>query len=389
MLLFNIWKKEDIMINLQAIICTNGLAILLLLVILQSSRRLSRRRLFDYRIFNIMIGVNITQCSFEIISYSINGIDNPWIIKLNTLIVIFQIINNAIFAFIWVLFADFKLFEDMDRLRKRYKYLAIPALLIIIGSIANLFIPVFFSFSKQDHVYQRTILYIIPNIVVLFYLIYGTIIIYWNKLKVGKYMFMPAIIFMIPIVICSLIDLLFYGISIKMAGVAVALTSVFVNIQNELSYTDSLSGLLTRQYMVTYLTTEIKRSSDSKKIAAIMLDIDKFKSINDNFGHLMGDDAIHSVGQLLHKAVSKENRAFRFAGDEFMVIQLVEKEEEITELISRIRSMTDKFNDNKNKPYVLQFSIGYSIFDKQTDTMDTFLERMDAAMYVEKKKKNI
>ncbi|MDD3222362.1 MAG: GGDEF domain-containing protein, partial [Lachnospiraceae bacterium] len=263
-----------------------------------------------------------------------------------------------------------------------------PAFLISVGSIVNLFTPVFFHIT-ENNIYQRTGLYIIPYIFTYLYLAYGVVLIYCYRNKVKKYLFLPAIIFMVPILLGSLLQFFFYGLSLVWIGVAVALVSLYVNVQNEASCIDVLSGLYNRQYLNHYLYSESKRSNSKKMLAGILLDVDHFKHINDEFGHLVGDDAIASAGDILRNSVSEDGLATRFAGDEFVVVKLIEDEQEVIDTLQRIEENTKKFNEDAEKDYQLQFSMGYSIYDRKSDSIDTFLSRMDGAMYAEKRKKRM
>ena len=146
------------------------------------------------------------------------------------------------------------------------------------------------------------------------------------------------------------------------------------------------TGLYTRPYMIQYLGTAVNQASDPVQVAGIMMDIDSFKSINDTFGHLTGDDAIENTGKLLLGVISKNGIAARYAGDEFVVILKIKSKDEITSLIQRIEKATEEFNASSQKQYKLSFSFGYSIYEKN-DTTDEFLGRMDRAMYNEKHRK--
>jgi hypothetical protein len=83
----------------------------------------------------------------------------------------------------------------MRRIKRIYPFVAIPAIIIIIGSLINLGTPVFFVVDEYN-IYQRTDLYIIPYAVTYFYLAYGVILIYSCRKKVNKYLFLPAMLFM-------------------------------------------------------------------------------------------------------------------------------------------------------------------------------------------------
>ncbi|MDD2956328.1 MAG: GGDEF domain-containing protein [Oscillospiraceae bacterium] len=372
------------MIDLKAILVANGAAVVLLQILLLSTRRALRHRFLDDRLFHIMVGSVMLQCMVETATYFVDGNTAPGMQTLSLLLNSTLFINNIIFVFLWPLYADFKLFGDIKRLKRIYPFVAIPAMLVILGGVVNLFVPVFFRITPEN-IYERTGLYFFPYLCTYFYLAYGVVLIYRYRNKVHKYLFLPAIIFMIPILLGSVLQYFFYGLSLIWIGAAIALCSLYVNVQNEVSYTDPLSGLLTRQYMNHYLDSETRRGFSGKKIAGIMLDIDQFKLINDKFGHLMGDDAIRFTGKILRRSVPPDSVAVRFAGDEFMVILQVESETEVEDAIRAIRKNTDAFNSLGQKPYELRFSVGYSLYGQPGDSIDAFLGRIDAAMYADKK----
>ncbi|NCC00752.1 MAG: diguanylate cyclase [Clostridia bacterium] len=381
-------RGGDALINLPAIFIANGTAIMLLIILLLSSHKNTRYGLLDDKIFYAMVACTILQCFIESAAFYIDGKILPGYHTFGVILNAILYIANICFAFMWTIYADFKVFSDRKRLRRIYPFVGIPAFLISVGSIVNLFTPVFFHIT-ENNIYQRTGLYIIPYIFTYLYLAYGVVLIYCYRNKVKKYLFLPAIIFMVPILLGSLLQFFFYGLSLVWIGVAVALVSLYVNVQNEASCIDVLSGLYNRQYLNHYLYSESKRSNSKKMLAGILLDVDHFKHINDEFGHLVGDDAIASAGDILRNSVSEDGLATRFAGDEFVVVKLIEDEQEVIDTLQRIEENTKKFNEDAEKDYQLQFSMGYSIYDRKSDSIDTFLSRMDGAMYAEKRKKRM
>jgi hypothetical protein len=155
------------MINYPAIYIANGAAVMLLSLILLSSKRPSITRLFDERLFYGMVIFNIIQCCIETVVFILDGNmaygSHTLLIVLNAALYI----NDIIFAFLWVIYADYKLFGDMRRIRRIYPYVGIPAILVLICCIINFVTPVFFTINEYN-VYQRTGLYIIPFAVTFF-----------------------------------------------------------------------------------------------------------------------------------------------------------------------------------------------------------------------------
>ncbi|NLL90992.1 MAG: GGDEF domain-containing protein [Ruminococcaceae bacterium] len=374
------------MINLPAIFIANGAAILLLLIVLLSIKRPLHSGMFEEKIFYAMILFNIIQCLFESIVFFLDGKALPGYRILSIILNEFLFINTVVFAYLWVIFVDYKLFSDMERIKRIYPFVAIPTVLIIIGCIINPIVPVFFTVNDYN-IYQRTNLFIIPYAVTYFYLIYGVVLIYSFRKRIHKYLFLPAVLFMVPIIISSALQFFFYGYSLVWLGVAIGLTSLFINVQNESSYVDMLSGLFNRQYLNNYLLIQSKKVDTDRTLAGILLDIDGFKNLNDSLGHLVGDDAISSAGKILRESVGNKGVSFRLGGDEFIVLMQIRSQKEIFEMIDRIKTETTLFNETKMKPYELHFSIGCSIFDKKNETIDDFLRNIDASMYEDKRKR--
>lgn len=374
------------MINFPAICIANGAAILLLLVILSGSRRVLHHEFFDEKIFYAMVTFNILQCFIETATFFIDGKMLYGYHTLSILLNTILFINNIVFAYSWTLFADYKLFEDMQRIKRIYPFVAIPAILIIIGCLINLATPVFFVVDEYN-IYHRTDLFVIPYAVTYFYLAYGVVLIYSYRKKVNKYLFLPVILFMIPIAIGSLLQLFFYGYSLVWLGVAIGMISLFINVQKESSCVDMLSGLFNRHHLNNLLLAHSQKGETASALAGIMLDIDGFKSINDRFGHIVGDDAISIVGKMLRTVVGDKGVLCRYGGDEFIVLMYINSQKEITDMIEKIKTRAMLFNESEKKPYRISFSIGYGTYENKHDSIDDFLRKIDVSMYDDKTRK--
>jgi diguanylate cyclase (GGDEF)-like protein len=163
--------------------------------------------------------------------------------------------------------------------------------------------------------------------------------------------------------------------------------SLFITVQNEASYVDMLSGLFNRQYLNNVLIMHSKKGDTARTLAGIMLDIDSFKSINDEFGHIVGDDAISTTGKILRTAVGDRGLLCRYGGDEFIILMHVNSQKETMDMIDAIKTQTILFNESGKKPYKLNFSIGYSTYESKHESIDDFLNKIDAFMYEDKKRK--
>lgn len=370
------------MINLGAIFIGNTIGAVLMIILLISSRTHARTVFVDEKIFLTMVWLTLSLCTAEFLSFLVDGATFPGAMMLNRILNSLLFAANISFAFIWTVYVDFKVYGDQQRLRRRYVWIGLPAAAIVLMSLLNLFSDVFFTISAEN-VYSRTSLVPLTYLCSYGYLLYGMTLVYGRKNQGRKYLFLPVMVFMIPIMIGSLCQFFFYGLSLVWVSVAVAVVSLYINIQNEDAYVDALTGLYNRLYLNRHLR-EI-RPGKGQCLAGIMLDIDHFKSINDTYGHAMGDQALQDVGRLLYRVADTHQAiAVRFAGDEFILLRSVSDRSEVEEMGHALRKAAEEFNNRKQRPYTLAFSMGIALFQEGAESLDDFISSMDTAMYQDK-----
>ena len=194
--------------------------------------------------------------------------------------------------------------------------------------------------------------------------------------------------FLIPPIIGSIIQYYKYGISLIYFCISISIVIVYIYVQNDTMITDSLTGLFNRRFMENYLSYETKKLKEGNLLCGVMLDVDNFKEINDKFGHMTGDEALEDVGQILKQCIVYTDVVARYAGDEFVIITKIKKEEDICKLFEKIEASTKHFNDFDDKPYEISFSYDYSIYNNDTG-IDYMFKTMDKNMYVMKNRKKV
>lgn len=152
----------------------------------------------------------------------------------------------------------------------------------------------------------------------------------------------------------------------------------------ELSITDSLSGLYNRRYFGYRLKEEFLRAERySGMLSLLMLDLDDFKALNDRYGHLVGDEAIRLVGGVLNESSRQIDLAVRYGGEEFtLLLPEVGLDGAIVraERVRRVMSLLDiKLGDVHIK---LTVSIGVASYDAETmHEPDDLVRFADEALY--------
>jgi len=152
----------------------------------------------------------------------------------------------------------------------------------------------------------------------------------------------------------------------------------------ELAVTDQLTGLHNRRYMEGQLSALARRAAmGGDPVAALMIDIDHFKKINDNFGHDVGDEVLREFAVRLASNVRAVDLPCRYGGEEFTVIMpdtQIEDAERIAERI-RLHVAGSPFRVAGGELLTVTISVGVAATIGTTDTPETLLKRADSAVY--------
>ncbi len=144
------------------------------------------------------------------------------------------------------------------------------------------------------------------------------------------------------------------------------------------SFVDRLTGLYNKHYLYDYYYSD-KQGWDDEKITLMFIDIDGFKQINDLYGHMTGDTVLKDIAESIIKNVGSMGEAFRFGGDEFLVIYKDIEIEEAYRIAENIRLETEK---NRYKQYNSDFSLTLSIgLVEGLPPLIDLITKADMAMY--------
>jgi diguanylate cyclase (GGDEF)-like protein len=146
-----------------------------------------------------------------------------------------------------------------------------------------------------------------------------------------------------------------------------------------ISETDKLTGLPNRGTIDAHLTREVKRAQRHRRdLALVMLDIDRFKSVNDGMGHLMGDRVLVEVARLIRDTVRGIDIAGRWGGEEFLILCPETAQYEALRVAERIREAVEAADFPDGRRHTV--SAGVAAFSPG-DEEDALLRRADAALY--------
>ena len=157
---------------------------------------------------------------------------------------------------------------------------------------------------------------------------------------------------------------------------------VFQKLQTQ-SITDGLTGIKTRRFFWEALSSEWKRASRSgRPFSVVLVDLDKFKEVNDSMGHLEGDLVLARVGRLLEQKCRQSNVVARYGGDEFIILMPETGIEQAQVLAERLRLWLA--TDPMMSEHQITGSFGVASFPVHGYSAEDIIRQADAGMYVSK-----
>jgi len=151
----------------------------------------------------------------------------------------------------------------------------------------------------------------------------------------------------------------------------------------EQAITDGLTGVKTHRFFMEALSAEWKRSTRAgRPFALVLMDLDRFKFVNDFYGHLEGDVVLQRVGKILEQSCRRSDVVARYGGDEFVVLMPETNVDQARQLGGKLRSgvASDAMLREKN----ISASFGIAAFPLHGSTPQELIQVADASMYVSK-----
>ena len=289
-------------------------------------------------------------------------------------------LGNVMIGYLWAKFIMVHMNIPFSDIRRNiYRTIGLISIVLL---VINIFYPLVFSVS--DGRYQRGFAYIIFLIFAAFYIL-DSLYLYVKRVKKnGSLKLFPVHIFLIPVILGVVIQAFFVEIAITWTSIAISVTGIMTALKNEIIFTDCLTGLYNREYL-EFLH---KRACNKKDcwVSGIMIDLNGFKQINDNYGHVEGDLALCIVADLLLKSFSEYGVVTRYAGDEFVIMLNTTDDQLIQKIIKSAKKNFVTENEKNDKLYQLSASMGYAITNLSNETIDDFMNRIDEQMYQDKMK---
>lgn len=293
-------------------------------------------------------------------------------------------------AFLWLLYV-YDILENGDGQRgKRVLLPALPALAILLMILINPWTHWLFYIDAQNP-YMRGKLFFVSAAVGIFYLVVasGLALIHFIKETVPEKKredWCLAFAALLPLV-GGILQIYFPRVELVWPLTVASLLMVYLNIQKDQVTQDGLTGLNNRRRLDQYLAELQERSCDGEACYFILLDVDKFKKVNDTCGHVAGDMVLKLVAEQLKRTFGSM-RAFlaRYGGDEFVIIIRGSEEHEVEEKIRELKEGVAGLNWIENRPWELSISVGCAQYGEcGVVEVNELIKLADARMYEQKR----
>ncbi|HAT6802695.1 TPA: diguanylate cyclase [Citrobacter freundii] len=150
---------------------------------------------------------------------------------------------------------------------------------------------------------------------------------------------------------------------------------------------DVLTKLLNRRFLPTIFKREIAHANRAgTPLSVLIIDVDKFKLINDTWGHNTGDEILRKVSQAFYDNVRSSDYVFRYGGDEFLIVLTEASENETLRIAERIRGRVEKtqIKAPSGEQIMISLSVGAALFSGHPD-YERLIQSADEALYLAKK----
>ena len=368
---------------------TNIYSIIILVIILISLRQYKESLNLGNNIFKTIIIVDIILMALDIFSCLIEGRPGAWVTGFYYATQVISLVIAPSIGVLWFYFINVLIQKQPIPIQKKHLWFLLPFFINAFLAVYSLFGNSLF-YIDEDNVYHRGHLFFVYILVAAFYFIISFVVMIVKRKSIRKSNFIPLHLFLIPPLIGAVLQSLYYGLLLTWQTIALSILLVFVFVQSENVVTDYLTGLYNKREFEKYLSTINKSSYRFRKLGGIFFDLDNFKQINDQFGHLMGDFILREIGNILRQSFRRTDFLARIGGDEFVAFFEISHKEDIRVFQNRLLANVSELNKTNKLPFIVSISMGIDCFDaKSPFSIHEFFAHLDKLLYEQKEQKPI
>lgn len=360
-------------------------------ILLYIKMRFGMYKLLYQRTFSYVLIFGILSISIDFFMKAVNGPSGLFGPMVNSILHVFYFVITLFMVFSWFRYSGYILKLPFWNDRKRLLLYGMPmfvAIFLLVLSLWNgcvFFVDDFNIYHNSDLYYSIYLpvcsLYTLAGMALAFYKMFQKKYFAERSIYSSASTFGILSIFVIPLHAYFEGELPFLS-----AGIMLSTTGSFLLAQAHLISVDPLTRLNNRNQLHLYLHSKMKKDSLTKRLYLFVIDLDKFKQINDTFGHNEGDRALELVAEVL-RTVCGQRGCFiaRFGGDEFNIVAELDNDSQANEICKALQAELHRQAEKLNYP--LSLSIGYADHYSGAESLPDFFARADARLYEQKKAK--
>ena len=329
---------------------------------------------------------------FDLLSYVFDMRDIPGARIINHIAMIGAVIFTAILGAFWHRFFDVLFHIEHKRPKAVTLLYFSSAILLAICLVVNNFTG-FMFYIDDANVYHRGIGYWLSFILqyVSYLMLIVRAVLKKQSIKTSRYVKMRNGVISLGAVsiFFGILQAVTYGrLALHCFGITAGALVIFQQFQDDRITHDMLTGLNNRYALDSFAVEKMRLyqsgTNGQKTLWFIMMDVNDFKYINDEYGHIEGDEALKRVGESLKKVGSKHTGLFlsRFGGDEFAAIYETRGEASVKLLCEQIKETL--IEDNRDLAYPLTIGVGFAKYKGADMPLDMLYDLADKALYIDK-----
>ena len=285
---------------------------------------------------------------------------------------------------LWIAFLHASIHREGKLTVSRWALIALPLVMNLAMAVLSLKWGWTFSVG-EDNVYHRGPHFWMMGALCYSYLLFYLCYVYANRKRMLNREFEVFFLGALPTALAGVAQLMLHGLVLIWPAAAFTMLILYQHILMCQANTDHLTGLANRRRFDHRLKSALATDGETPT-ALILIDIDNYKSINDRYGHIMGDRVLEAVGGALMRGARKTDLVARIGGDEFAILAEAAGPEDMECVAQRARESLRLLNRRASFPFAIEASVGVGCCDRQTRlSADEFMNLIDNRMYEEKR----
>ncbi|MER2054242.1 MAG: GGDEF domain-containing protein [Clostridia bacterium] len=297
--------------------------------------------------------------------------------------------STTLMCFYWFVYFEHLQGSPFVQNRRSIRRSSVLVWVIGILLIINLFTGILFYVDAEGHYHRGKLFavqYLLSYVYVFFTCFRAFLGLFDEKKRSQRRLLRALALFPLAPAVAGIVQFLFPQLPLACAALSIATLVMYMMWIDDMISVDPLTRLSNRKQL-DYQYEQWQKGTDQAPAWLLMIDANKFKQINDTYGHIQGDAALVRIADALRNACSglpRRANIARFGGDEFVVLVREDSPEQIAGLCGKIRAELKSLNEAAGSPYDLTVSIGMTKVRKGVALKDAIAEA-DRKLYEEKK----